>query len=301
MANVTFEGDAFKDPRFGVLGILFGTSKFDARGRMLEVWSYCTEECTYFVRAEVLDALVDKVGGSELLATAGLAAKVDDGTFRVLGTKGRVEWLKRLKKNARLGGQANKRKLAERASQEGSRQAIQQASQQATPQASPPYSYPDPEVVSEKNNPGKAEGDPGGFQEPLRLQPSLPKPRSSVAQLQHEFVSWFAQRYKGAIYAWGKSEAGKASQLVKRAGAGGVPEIMRRARIAGAQGWRQGTVSLGTLLGAWNDLAVAPEQARATSSRPSTPSPSDGVDRHLAALDRDARRLGLVDAEGNPT
>lgn len=297
MANVTFEGEAFKDPRFAVLGALLGTSKFDARGRMLEVWSYCTEECTYFVRPEVLDALMEKVGACGLVESAGLAERTDEGHFRVLGTRGRVEWLKRLKKIAKKGGDANKKRLAKRkASQPDS----QEANQEDTQQASPPTLIPDssPEGLSGER---RREEQPAGSQAPLKLEPSKPKPKSPVAQLQERFVPWYAERYQGAIYAWGKAEAGKASQLLKRAGAGGVAEIMRRARIAGGQGWRQGAVSLGTLLGAWNDLAIGPAPT-ATASRPTYDRPAAGgmSEQELDRLERDARRFGLVDDKGNP-
>lgn len=140
MANVTFDDASRTDPRFVVLGKLLGTSKYDARGRMLEVYSYCTDLGTYSVRSEMLDALVERDGFGPILVAAELAEECEDGSFRIRGTKGRIEWLARLRKNSRKGGAANRARLKP----EGSLQATQKASQLASQneaKAEPSYSY----------------------------------------------------------------------------------------------------------------------------------------------------------------
>lgn len=143
MANVTFDDASRTDPRFVVLGKLLGTSKFDARGRMLEVYSYCTENGTHFVSSAMLDALVERESFGRDLVAAELAEAANDGTFRIRGTKGRIEWLARLRKNARKGGAANRARLKPSAIPKDSQVDTQMGSQEGTQneaKAEPSYS-----------------------------------------------------------------------------------------------------------------------------------------------------------------
>jgi hypothetical protein len=65
----------------------------------------------------------------------------------------------------------------------------------------------------------------------------------------------------------------------------------------------QYTKHFSTFMGCWRDyLDASPSSAPAPTTPHRAPIAVAPVgDRHLAALERDARRLGLVDAEGNPT
>ncbi len=105
MAAVSFDERARKDPRFIILGKRLGTSHFDARGRMIEVWAHCTEVRSYYLSAEIIDVLAEFEGFSELICSAdvNLAEKTEKG-IRIRGTKGRIEWLENLRKNAKKGG-----------------------------------------------------------------------------------------------------------------------------------------------------------------------------------------------------
>lgn len=107
MASIRVEKKAFTDPRFKVLAKRMGTSRFDARGRMEEVWSYCTEHQTYFVSSELINEIAEWENFSELILddSVGLAEKTTKG-IRIKGTRGNIEWLAKLRKNASKGGKA---------------------------------------------------------------------------------------------------------------------------------------------------------------------------------------------------
>lgn len=109
MASVRIEEKARADARFKILGERLGTSRFDARARMEELWAYCTEENTYYISSPIIDALAEMKGFSELIlhADVNLAVK-DDRGIRIKGTKGRIEWLKKARNNGKKGGRPKK-------------------------------------------------------------------------------------------------------------------------------------------------------------------------------------------------
>jgi hypothetical protein len=119
MAAIRIDHKAFVDPRFKLLGETLKLSRFDARGRVEELWSYCTENQTYFMTEKMIDTVTECVGFARALANGeiGLAEESEQG-FRIKGTKGRIEWLKKLRKNAKKGGIA-------RASQKATQKATQ--------------------------------------------------------------------------------------------------------------------------------------------------------------------------------
>lgn len=118
MASIRLEDEARKDPRFGILGKRMGTSKFDARARMEELWAYCTEKQTYFLSAEIIDELAEFPNFSHLICEpeVSLAEACSEG-IRIKGTKGRIEWIAKLRKNGKKGGRPRKTKTKPEANQ----------------------------------------------------------------------------------------------------------------------------------------------------------------------------------------
>lgn len=114
MARVGVEQKALTDPRFDLLGRAFGTTRFDALGRMLLVWNECQERGSYHLPTSVVSALLAHDSGAELLVKCGLAepkrSKKSDAEphLRIKGTEGRIEWLavkrERAKENGAKGG-----------------------------------------------------------------------------------------------------------------------------------------------------------------------------------------------------
>lgn len=100
--SVRIEDEAFSDERFDDLATMAGLVDGDhARGKMARLWRQCTLETRYVLpRATVLRVLGDR--GVEALVSARLGEEVGDG-IRIRGTRGRVEWLKKLRSNGKFG------------------------------------------------------------------------------------------------------------------------------------------------------------------------------------------------------
>ena len=121
MASVRVEDEARKDPRIVILGKRLKTTKFDALARMIEIWAYCTEKQTYFLSGGVIDACAEFEGFAEIICEPeiGLAEFTEKG-IRIKGTKGRIEWLTKLRKQSKKGGQTTRAKWqAKRLAKEG--------------------------------------------------------------------------------------------------------------------------------------------------------------------------------------
>jgi uncharacterized phage protein (TIGR02220 family) len=159
-AAVRIDQEAFTDPRFKRLGRLLGTSVFDALGRMAFVWSHCTVKQVHVISASVLHDLSDAENFGEMACAAGLLEPADEG-FRVLGLKGRIEWLANLRKNSRKGGAARKARAKPDGSQTEARRK--------------PEGYPDGSQTEAK---AKPERSPITITLPLTL--ALPSQREEV-------------------------------------------------------------------------------------------------------------------------
>lgn len=107
MASVRVDG--INDPRFKILGKLINSNRFDALGRMVAVWEYCTEKQTYFLTEIILDAISEIENFADALTKSDLAERTDEG-IRIKGTKGRIEWLRKLRQNGKKGGRPKKTK-----------------------------------------------------------------------------------------------------------------------------------------------------------------------------------------------
>lgn len=138
-ASVRIEPQAFTDPRFGILGRLLGASRFEALGRMIHVWGWCTERDRHDVPVFFLAGLFD--GDVDLFSSSVVAAELgswidctEPGNhppncrhIRIKGTAGRIEWLSERRKSAPAGGRA---RAASATRDERGRMVSQQASSQ---------------------------------------------------------------------------------------------------------------------------------------------------------------------------
>jgi hypothetical protein len=102
-ASVRIEDEAFGDGRYEHLGQLLGTTKFDALGRMSFLWRQCTQENSHVLPESFVRVFVDP----EKLVESRLGERVETG-IRIRGTRGRIEWLAKLRKNGRKGGRPRK-------------------------------------------------------------------------------------------------------------------------------------------------------------------------------------------------
>lgn len=108
MAAVRIEEEAFSDPRLELLGSIAGYNRFEALGRMANLWRVCTNRCSYVLsEANVVACLGSK--GVDAIIQADLGEREADG-IRIKGTRGRIEWLRSKREAGRKGGEANRSK-----------------------------------------------------------------------------------------------------------------------------------------------------------------------------------------------
>lgn len=147
-ASVRIEDEAFSDLRFDVLATLCQLADADhARGKMAVLWRQCTALSSYVLSEAMVRAVLGENGPSAL-CEAGLGELAKDG-IRICGTRGRIEWLKKLRSNAKKGGLAKAAK----------RQPV-----------------------------GKPQGMPGGSQEPAKSLPPPCPPAPAPAPIQREEI-----------------------------------------------------------------------------------------------------------------
>jgi hypothetical protein len=102
-ASVRIEDEAFSDERYDDLAEHAGLTDADhARGKMARLWRQCTIEQRHTLpRSTVRRILGER--GVEALVRARLGDVSDDDHVRIRGTKGRIEWLKKLRDNGKFG------------------------------------------------------------------------------------------------------------------------------------------------------------------------------------------------------
>lgn len=97
MARVTLENGVWEDARFSHLALLSRETRYSAIARMARLWSECTERGTlHLTRQLILCIFPEKRKYAEWIVEAELGVVQEDGSILLKGTKGRVEWLKRL-------------------------------------------------------------------------------------------------------------------------------------------------------------------------------------------------------------
>ena len=107
-ASVRIEDEAFSDARYAELAEYAGLADADhARGKMAQLWRQCTLEKCYAVSAFLVRQYLGADGVSAIVR-ARLGEQLPNEMVRIRGTKGRIEWLEKLRKNGRKGGRPNK-------------------------------------------------------------------------------------------------------------------------------------------------------------------------------------------------
>lgn len=144
-ASVRIEDEAFSDVRYDVLAKTCQLADADhARGKMAKLWRQCTAQRAYVLPVSLVESVL---GGQAVdgLCISGLGEAVAGG-IRICGTKGRIEWLAKLKKNAAKGGKV---KAAKR--QDGGKQ---EAAKSVPPPFPPsPSPAPSPAQRSQRESP----------------------------------------------------------------------------------------------------------------------------------------------------
>lgn len=237
--SVRIEDEAFSDRRYDVLARELGLPDADcARGKMAAVWRQCTQQQTHILGVEMLSAVLGEKG-IDALIKSGLGVVVDGG-IRIRGTRGRIEWLARLRKNARKGG------VAKSAKRQPSRQASGSAVR--VPDACPPAPAPVTAPIREES------GSPaglallfdkvdlaGGEIGKARNQKAAKKKAASSPDHQAA-IDAFHQRFKekyGTKPDWSPKAIGMLSALIKRHP---LPTLLERMdfMFSGKANWPKG-------------------------------------------------------------
>jgi hypothetical protein len=113
MARVNLDSQVFTDIRFKIAAKKLGIDHFSLIGRMAYLWSYCTENSQYELSEEYIDTVLELSNCVEILAEQNLIKRGKKKNFYINGTKGRIEWLNKLKSNSKQGGKATSEKYKE--------------------------------------------------------------------------------------------------------------------------------------------------------------------------------------------
>lgn len=176
MASVRVEDDAFSDTRYEVLAKACLLADADhARGKMLRIWRQCTAEGRYVLSADDVEVVLGE-NGITGLERARLGVRVDGG-IRIKGTEGRIEWLAKLKENAKKGGEA---KAAKRQADESAKRHTDESAkrQPIGSQNSCPLTLtltPTPESSIPVNRPSKSASGKTASRESKSVKSLLPE------------------------------------------------------------------------------------------------------------------------------
>jgi hypothetical protein len=101
-ASVRIEDEAFADERYEDLATVAGLADADhARGKMLRIWRQCTIEQTHKLTRQTVSRIIGDNGVNALVAAR--LGEIDGDFVRIRGTRGRIEWLKKLRNNKKFG------------------------------------------------------------------------------------------------------------------------------------------------------------------------------------------------------
>lgn len=106
MPRVNLEEKAWSDQRIRYLATCSGDGFLTTLGRLCGVWRECYSRSVYCLDPKQIDIAADRQGFCALLLAADLGVLNDDGTIRIRGTKGRVEWVLEQRNKAKKGGEA---------------------------------------------------------------------------------------------------------------------------------------------------------------------------------------------------
>lgn len=103
MARMSIDDKFLRDPRVIRLAEALGWSRYEARGRLLDVFAVCYDLETDILTPEDVNASADEARLADVMLAVGLADP-DDGGIRVHGAASRIEYLVKKVEAGRKGG-----------------------------------------------------------------------------------------------------------------------------------------------------------------------------------------------------
>lgn len=186
-APVRIDASAWGDLRFATLARLCGFAEADhALIKVAKIWSWQTEHYTdesptYVVDVDIVESALGP-GGADHLVRARLAEAGPDG-LRIRGSRGRIEWLWNNRKASARGGEATRRKHADKGRPTGQPPARPEPMPSAGPNPGP--LVPDLAPVQESQNSLAARAIPPS----AGYDPESPADRTRLAESTYERVA----------------------------------------------------------------------------------------------------------------
>lgn len=221
-AAVRIEGTAWQDPRFALLGALLGVpDEFAvevAVGRMAKLWAWCTEKNQLVISERIVCTILRSNSGADALVDAELGRREEGGIY-VSGTRGRVEWLSKLRTNGKKGGRPKGKKDKTKrlpkpepdANQTRTRTEPEPNPLTLTPTLTLSYSPSENNLSAKRKRSPTPQKAPEGYR---------------------EFVAHFDQRYRqahgGSKPTWGAAQGKNAKRLLT---AHGLAECVKRCDV----------------------------------------------------------------------
>ena len=220
--SVRIEDEAFSDARYDELAAYAGLADADhARSKMEHLWRQCTLEHSYVLSAFIVNKFLG-ANGIAALVKSRLGERVGDDKVRIKGTKGRIEWLRKLRKNKKFG------KLGAEHGKRGGRprkNPLVGVSQNPPPAPAPaPTSAPAPTKEEESGSPaGLAllfdKVDLAGGEVGQQRNTKAAKRKAAASPDHQAAIDAFHQRFKskyGEKPDWNGKAIGLLSALIKR-------------------------------------------------------------------------------------
>ena len=222
MANMSIDDMFLRDPRVARLAQSQGWSKYEARGRLLDVFAIVYDRAHsgrgHFLEADDIDTAAEFPGFAELLIRFDLAVKQDDQdgeAIRIRGSSKRTGYLKAKVAAGRKGG----RKSGESRRNSALKQTKQTLAEQR--------SKNEPKSTLPNTNTTVTVAPPSGAAESLELQLEVPASKSDHGRVVDAFDSAYAAAYESKP-SWGPKQGAMVKALLKSQTA---PEVIRRIGI----------------------------------------------------------------------
>jgi hypothetical protein len=194
-ASVRIEDEAFSDRRYDRLARECGLADADhARGKMSVLWRQCTLEHRHVLPVEDVEAVLGASAINALIA-ARLGERHPQG-IRIRGTKGRIEWLKKLRDNGRFGHLGGRPKKTHKGSKNNP-----QGYQSETPPA--PAPAPAPAKKEEEEKTPEAASRRVGVNSDLKPEPAIAFPPTlDTPEFRKAWAEWHEYLRAAKLRAW---------------------------------------------------------------------------------------------------
>lgn len=217
MARMSIDDRFLRDPRVLRMAVAIGWNKYEARGRLLEVFAIVYDRVNAdrepLLTAADIDTAAEWPGLAERLVEFDLAVRTPRGFVRVRGSKEHTNYLDTRKSSGRSGGLKSGETRRQKAL-EKSKVTFDENEGRSNPSSSDlPSPSALPSAQEERGSPPLALVPPPATEKPSRKQPAKAHPE------QQRVIDAFHQRFKAAYATkptWDGKTVGQVGALLKK-------------------------------------------------------------------------------------